>query len=404
MTSRAAPEPIHAMLAEWSAASEQAIANVYVHAPFCQRRCCYCDFAVTVNRNPDATRWLDAIRTELETLRRGGEVSLAEELKTLYVGGGTPSLLDPASLAGLVRCFGRRPLDEARFEWTAEANPESFTADVARTWAAAGVNRISFGLQSFSDRALKWMGRLHAASAGEQAVDRARNAGVENLSIDLIFGLPRTVSRDWKKDLERALELDVPHIALYGLTVEPGTPLDRFVRTGRTSVAGERRYRDEYLCAAEVLVGAGYEHYEVSNFARPGFASRHNRAYWQGVPYLGLGNGAHSYYRGSRWWNDRDWAQYANRIAQNGSARAGGERLSREQRRLEALWLALRTAKGVDLAAEGTRASRIQATWRSRGLAVWANGRLRLTPAGWLLLDDLAVELDAALADEAADG
>ena len=376
------------------------IRHVYVHAPFCARRCCYCDFAVTVDRDPDSTRWFDAIRAEFHALQDGGEAPLADHLETLYVGGGTPSVLDPRSLGSLAFLVGRGRMHGHRFEWTVEANPESFTESVAHEWAACGVNRISFGVQSFSSQALKWMGRLHTAAEAEKAVGRARTAGVANLSVDLIFGLPGSWVRSWTEDLDRALKLEVPHISLYGLTVEDGTPLARLVREGRASIASEGRYRDEYLCAVETLTRAGYEHYEVSNFARPGFASRHNRACWRGAPYLGLGNGAHSYFGGRRWWNQRDWAMYARRVTESGSGRAGSEELSANQQRLEALWLGLRTATGVDPAALGPSASPVLRTWRIRGLAVHSNGMIRLTPEGWLALDDLTVELDAALGEE----
>lgn len=380
------------------------IGHVYVHAPFCARRCCYCDFAVTVDRRPDSARWLDTIRAELEALEATGDAPLADALETLYVGGGTPSVLDPRSLGALAGLFGPRRMHDGGLEWTAEANPESFTADVAREWATRGVNRISFGVQSFSRQALKWMGRLHSAADAAQAVRRARTAGVPNLSLDLIFGLPGSVERNWNDDIDRALRLDVPHISLYGLTIEKGTALARQVREGRVSIANENRYRDEYLLAAEVLSQAGYEHYEVSNFARRGFASRHNRACWRGAPYLGLGNGAHSYFAGRRWWNERDWVQYARRVAESGSGRAGSEELTSGQRRLETLWLALRTAAGIDAAPPGTAARQVLRRWCSAGLADRSNGRVGLTPKGWLVLDDLTLELDTALGEEAGTG
>ena len=380
------------------------IGNVYVHAPFCARRCCYCDFAVTVDRRPDSPRWLDTIRAELEALEAAGDAPLADALETLYVGGGTPSVLDPRSLGALANLFGIGRMRDRGLEWTAEANPESFTGNVAREWATSGVNRISFGVQSFSPQALKWMGRLHTAADAVQAVRRARTAGVANLSLDLIFGLPEGVVRDWRDDLDRALNLDVPHISLYGLTVEKGTTLARRVRDGRVRTADENRYRDEYLMAAELLSRQGYEHYEVSNFARPGFASRHNSACWRGAAYLGLGNGAHSYFAGRRWWNERDWAQYATRVAQSGNGRAGREELTAGQRKLEGLWLSLRTVAGIDTAALGTAACRVLRRWLSAGLAARSNGRVRLTPKGWLILDDLTLELDAILGQEADTG
>ena len=380
------------------------IGNVYVHAPFCARRCCYCDFAVTVDRRPDSARWLDAIRAELETLEAAGDAPLADALETLYVGGGTPSVLDPRSLGALAGLFGLGKVRDRGFEWTAEANPESFTADVAREWATSGVNRVSFGVQSFSAQALKWMGRLHTAADAAQAVRRARNAGIANISLDLIFGLPENVVRNWRDDLDCALKLEVPHISLYGLTVEKGTALARRVREGRVRTADGNRYRDEYLMAAALLSRAGYEHYEVSNFARTGFASRHNRACWRGAPYLGLGNGAHSYFAGRRWWNERDWALYATRVSRSGNGRAGRETLTAGQRRLEALWLSLRTVAGIDTAALGTAARQVLRRWLSAGLADRSNGRVRLTPKGWLVLDDLTLELDASLGEEARTG
>jgi len=378
----------------------EAVRNLYVHAPFCARRCCYCDFAVTVDRSPDSRRWLNAIRSELSSLQARGEARLADELETLYVGGGTPSVLDPECVGALTDVVGRARMRGSECEWTVEANPESFTDEVARGWAAAGVNRISFGIQSFDSGALKWMGRLHSAAEAGEAVARAKAAGVGNLSVDLIFGLPGILGRDWKDDIERVLCLDVPHVSLYGLTVEEATPLARFVREGRVAVAGETRYRDEYLQAAEALSAAGYTHYEVSNFARPGFASLHNRACWRGAPYVGLGNGAHSYVGGRRWWNERDWAAYARGVEDGGNGRAGSETLTSEQRRLEALWLALRTAEGVEAKAFGRPAAPVLRTWRERGVATDAGGTLRLTCNGWLVLDELTIELDAVMENE----
>ena len=369
------------------------VANVYVHAPFCARRCCYCDFAVEVGRNPAGSRWLAAIGREYDTVHASGEAPLAPVLDTLYVGGGTPSLLDPHLIAGLADVLGRERLASPELEWTVEANPESFSERTAAAWGGASVNRVSFGVQSFDPAALRWMGRLHSPSDARAAVERARAAGVTNLSVDLIFGLPPGVPRSWEDDIAQALELAVPHISLYGLTVETGTPLHRAVDEGRASMPAGDRYRDEYLFAAETLASAGYEHYEVSNFALPGFASRHNRACWRGAPYLGLGNGAHSYYGGRRWWNDRDWAAYAKHVEESGSAVAGEEILSAEQIRLEALWLGLRTAEGLEEAAMGRPGLSASRRWEAAGWASRAAGRTRLTPDGWLVLDDLTLEL-----------
>ncbi|MGI9626144.1 MAG: radical SAM family heme chaperone HemW, partial [Longimicrobiales bacterium] len=283
--------------------------HVYVHAPFCSRRCVYCDFAVEVSSKPNGQAWFDAIINELRLLRDQGVV-VSEVPRTLYVGGGTPSLMPPELFGALGLHFGQPGGGAGEAEWTAEANPESFTQVVADSWARAGVNRVSLGVQTFSPEALRWMGRLHTPEDATDAVARARSAGIHNVSVDLIFGLPDDVTRSWSEDLQRALELEVPHVSLYGLTVERGTPLDRMISEERTGKPREGRYRDEFLAARDAMTEAGYVHYEVSNFALPGSESRHNQAYWNDAQYLGLGNGAHSYYGGRRWWNHRSWPRY----------------------------------------------------------------------------------------------
>ena len=350
----------------------------------------YCDFAVHVSSNPDGQAWFADINQEKELLQRAG-VEFADPLETLYVGGGTPSVLPPAVFHQLARLWGVEG-GEGGLEWTAEANPESFGDGVARTWAAAGVNRVSFGVQTFSPDALRWMGRLHTPDDVGQAVARARAAGLTDLSVDLILGLPDSVDRSWEEDLQRILALDVPHVSVYGLTVEEGTPLHRQVSEGRAPPPSEERYREEYLQACEALARAGYLHYEVSNFARPGHEARHNGAYWRRVPYVGLGNGAHSFVEGRRWWNHRSWPDYQAAVRGGRLPRAGDETLGGEEVALEELWLSLRTSRGLELPAD-TAAQTLVRGWSSRGLARLEDGRVRLTGEGWLLLDDLVVEL-----------
>ena len=374
------------------------VRSVYVHAPFCVRRCTYCDFAVQVRRTGDMEAWLAALEGELSAVEVEGLLSLAERLDTLYVGGGTPSLLGPSAMSGLARVVGRERLLGLGLEWTAEANPESLTPDVAAAWREAGVNRLSLGAQTFHEPALRWMGRMHGPEGAARAVRVARTAGFENLSVDLIFGLPAHLERDWSADLGGALALDVPHVSLYGLSVEPGTPLGRAVREGREQPVDEERYREEFLEAAETLVRAGYEHYEVSNFARPGFASRHNGAYWTGAPYLGLGNGAHSYAPPVRRWNLRDWDDYSRKAREGASPEEGREVLDSGALGLERIWLGLRTSAGLPLEELGEAPRRLITAWERERWAVRDGPVVRLTPAGWLLLDRLAVELDSARA------
>jgi oxygen-independent coproporphyrinogen-3 oxidase len=375
-----------------------AFSSIYVHAPFCQRRCTYCDFAVTVRREGDVDGWVKAISAELSHLRSRGRAGLAPGLSTLYVGGGTPSLLGPDAMSALADVIGRDRVETDGVEWTAEANPESFTDDVARAWRRAGVNRLSLGAQTFHEPALRWMGRLHGADGPAAAVGRAKREGLVEINVDLIFALPEHLGRSWRADLDRVIALDVPHVSLYGLSVEPGTPLGRAVQEGREAAVGEQRYAEEYSLAVELLTGAGYEHYEVSNFARPGSRSRHNSVYWSGAPYLGLGNGAHSYAAPVRWWNVREWEDYRARVMAGESPEEECEVVVGRSAELERVWLGLRTSEGLPVPGASTRAEELFDGWVRNGLARRGSGRIRLTASGWLLLDRLAVELDEAYA------
>ncbi len=386
------------MPADEARGADAPIGTVYVHAPFCSQRCFYCDFAVKVRRTVGSEEWLEALAGELAYLESEGLFSLADSLDSVFVGGGTPSLLGPHALLGLRGLLGAHRLQSPGLEWTVEANPESFTEEVAAGWREAGVNRVSLGVQTFHEPSLRWMGRLHGPEGAVAAVARAREAGFEDISVDLIFGLPAHLQRPWADDLRRAVDLGVPHVSLYGLTAEPGTPLGKAVREGREAVADEEQYRDEYLLAADVLTESGFEHYEVSNFARPGRASRHNRAYWDGTSYLGLGNGAHSYRHPDRRWNLREWEDYRAAASGGGSPVHDQESLDAEAVHLERTWLGLRTDTGVDEAGLGETARVLVETWIREEWALRDNGRIRLTASGWLLLDRLAVELDGARA------
>ena len=396
-----AGRPVHAAQPRVSAGSTSArlpstpVGHVYVHAPFCARRCFYCDFAVEVRRTGDTDGWCAALTSELDLRRRQG-VELADRLRTLYVGGGTPSLLGPDAMGSLARVLGPARLADPSLEWTAEANPESLTPEVASAWRDAGVTRLSLGVQSFQAAPLRWMGRLHGAEGAVRAVETARAAGFEEISVDLIFALPDAVTRSWDEDLERVADLGVPHVSLYGLTAEPGTGLGRGVEAGRVRMADDERYRTEFLEAHARLTAAGYRHYEVSNFALAGSESRHNVAYWDRSPYLGLGNGAHSFVAPERWWNVHEWADYRDALLRGDDSLDTVERLDRDGDRLEAIWTGLRTDRGLELGAWHEAAGAAARDWASRGLAEVGDGRVRLTAEGWLLLDSLALEFDAA--------
>ncbi|MDH5759365.1 MAG: radical SAM family heme chaperone HemW [Gemmatimonadota bacterium] len=375
-----------------------AVSSVYVHAPFCVRRCPYCDFAVQVRRVGDVEGWLAALAGELRAVEREGLFVAADRIRTVYVGGGTPSLLGPTAMEGVAALLGRERLGDALEEWTAEANPESLTKSVAAAWRRAGVDRLSIGIQSFHEPTLRWMGRRHGAEGAETAVRVARAAGFENLSVDLIFALPASTGRSWRDDLERTLALDAPHVSLYGLSVEPATPLGRAVAEGREHPVDEERYREEYLEAVAALEGAGYVHYEVSNFARPGWEAVHNSVYWDGSPYLGLGNGAHSFAPPVRRWNVRDWNTYRERTLLDRSPEESREVVTDGAEALEAIWLGLRTRRGLSEEGLGTSGAALAAAWEARGLATRNDGRVRLTAEGWVVLDHLVVELSEVVA------
>jgi oxygen-independent coproporphyrinogen-3 oxidase len=372
---------------------------LYVHVPFCARRCSYCDFAVQATREAPTFAWLEAIGAELDLLaaERGWEGRLP--LDTVYVGGGTPSLLGTGAMEMLADRLSRRfSWDPASVEWTCEANPESFTPALAADWRAAGVNRVSLGIQTFHGPALSWMGRLHGPDGPARAMDAARDAGFDNVSVDLIFGLPERLGRDWGADLHRALLLEPEHVSLYGLTAESGAPLGRWVGEGREALAGEDRYADEYLLAHRVLTEAGFRHYEVSNFGLPGRESRHNPVYWSGAPYAALGPGAHAFYPPLRRWNVRSWDDYRAAVARGVLPTDDEETVGPDDAALERHWLLLRTDAGMPLAELDGAARALADGWVARGLATTDGGALRLTADGWLLLDRLAVELASATA------
>lgn len=368
-------------------------ASLYLHFPFCLRRCHYCDFSVASVRRAPVEEWLTAIAVDLGQWFDDGGWSTPVPLDTIFVGGGTPSLLGGGGMEDLAGLLRRRFSWAEGVEWTVEANPSSLSLETCERWRAVGVNRLSVGVQSFDDDVLRWLGRLHDAEGAKSALGRARTAGFDNLNIDLIFGLPAEIRRDWAREVRMACENSVTHVSAYGLSAEPNTPLGRSVRGGRVQMADDARYGQEYLTAARLLALAGFGHYEVSNFARPGRECRHNWHYWDGSPYLGLGPSAHSFLGGTRVWNARTWEAYRRLAREGGSLREGGERLTPDEARMERIWLSLRTRAGLPLAdpvwsGESGPGPAPQEWIRAEWARVTAD-RLTLTPLGWLRLDGL---------------
>ncbi len=362
--------------------------HLYVHVPFCARRCSYCDFSIAVRATVPAGDFTRAVASELRLHYPGSE---RWELDTLYFGGGTPSKLGGEGLSRLFDAIRERAVLAPDAEVTLETNPEDVSPESARAWRAAGVSRLSLGAQSFDDHVLTWMHRTHDASAVARAMETARTAGFADVSLDLIFALPESLERDWIRDLESALALRPTHLSLYGLTVEPATPLARWRARGKVHEASEERYEREFLAAHEILAAHGFAHYEVSNYARPGHEARHNAAYWRGVPYAAVGPSAHAFDGERRRWNTAAYAAWLDQVAAGRDPMEGEERLAEESRALELVYLGLRTAGGLQLMpGEGEALL----PWVAAGWAeIDAGTTLRLTPLGWLRLDGLTEHL-----------
>ena len=366
--------------------------HLYIHVPFCARRCSYCDFAIAVRREVPSRRFVDQLLLEWRAAGDRQDIPAAAPLATVYLGGGTPSLLDPVQLARLLAALrAERPWAPGA-EVTLEANPDDVTPAAAAAWVSAGINRVSLGVQSFDPSVLTWMHRTHAAAQVPGAVRTLRGAGITSLSLDLIYALPEALGRDWDADLDQALALAPEHLSLYGLTVESRTPLGRWVDRGAALPSPEERYAAEFLAARARLTAAGFHHYEVSNYARPGREAVHNSAYWRRSPYLGLGPSAHSALGARRWWNLREWAAWATALESGVTTVEAEERLDPDAVRVEDLYLGLRTDAGVG---EGCLPKSLVGSWIEQGWARVTDGRVLLTGEGWLRLDALVARAAA---------
>ncbi len=370
--------------------------HLYLHVPFCARRCSYCDFSIAVRRTVPSQEFADLIRAEWRGWQAAAWWAEVGPVETIYFGGGTPSRLDPAAVTALLAAIRAERVVQPDAEITLEANPEDVTGAAASEWAAAGINRVSLGVQSFQAGVLAWMHRSHGPEAPAAAMAALRGAGIRNVSLDLIYAAPEELGRDWDADLSAALALEPEHLSFYGLTVEERTPLGRWVDRGAVQPMIEQRAAAEYLATNARLAEAGFRHYEVSNAARPGFESRHNQAYWRRATYLGLGPSAHSAHGRERWWNIRDWAGYRSARVAGRSAVAGSETLDGSQVALEEAYLGLRTDRGLPTSQVDPA---IAAELVSVGWARPDAGRLVLTTEGWLRLDAIAGRVGAGPAE-----
>lgn len=321
------------------------MAGVYVHIPFCASRCSYCDFFSTLKMAEAGAPYVKAIIAEARL--RHGELR-GEPVKTLYLGGGTPSQLPPPLLERLVKGL-RETLDLTGVEeFTVEANPDDVTPEWSAAVAALGANRVSMGVQSFEDDILRLIGRRHTARQAVDAVDTLRAAGINNISIDLIYGLPGQTVDSWTESVEQAIALRPQHISAYGLTYEEGTRLWHQRERGEVIEVPEEQCLEMYRILVDKLQAAGYEHYEISNFALPDYHSRHNSSYWDDTPYLGLGAAAHSYDGKLRRYNPHDLKEYTEKVLA-GEPAYEQEELTEWERYDERVMLGLRTSRGVDI-------------------------------------------------------
>jgi len=376
---------------------------LYVHIPFCETKCPYCDFNTYAGIEPMVPAYVAALRREIELW---GEALGRPTVATVFFGGGTPSYLPSRHIAALMASVRAGFELDGDAEVTLEANPGDFTDDKLAAYLAGGINRLSIGVQSLDDGLLKVLGRRHDAAEAERAYRMAVAAGFDNVSIDLMYGLPYQHIDQWRETLEGAESLGPQHISMYGLTLEGGTPMEQQVKTGVVPVPDPDLAADMYLMAEDVMARVGYRHYEISNWALPGRESRHNLTYWENRPYLGVGPGAHSYLTGRRFWNLKSPKEYTRRLAPSLALHRDGadlivtmpavgevEVIDRRLEMAETMMMGLRLDTGVGVAGFASRFGvtpsevygEVIAEMEDVGLLTAGDGAVALTPRGRLL-------------------
>lgn len=354
--------------------------SVYAHIPFCAHRCDYCDFATWTDRHHLIDAYVEACITHIRS-------EVREPVNSVFFGGGTPTLLPAARIAQMLDAIPLAPHAEV----TVETNPETIDAASARELAEAGVTRMSVGMQSGVQHVLESLGRRHDPAAVERAVVAIRNAGIVHCNVDLIYGADRESIADWEASLTAALALPIDHLSAYALTIEPGTPLAALVSAGERAEADDDMQADKYLLAEERLSAAGFQNYEISNWARPGGACVHNLAYWQGGTVIPIGCAAHGYDGTRRMWTVRTPDRFIECIRSGASPIAGEEVLDHEQRARERLMLELRTSEGAQVSPSETLDTlvRDELVVPVRGAA----GKYQLTTRGKLLANAVTITL-----------
>ncbi len=362
-------------------------AGVYLHIPFCKSRCSYCDFATDIYRSNDAVdRYVDALSSEI----RNSKFEIRNLIDTIYFGGGTPSLLEPKQVETILNSVFTVFSVAEHPEITMEMNPATVTPAKLNAFKKLGVNRASFGVQTFNDRDLKLLARGHDANDARQTYTMLREAGFANISFDLIAGLPGQPIDDWGANLDQAIEMSPEHISLYLLEIHESTPLAEQVRSGRRKPIEDELAAEMYELMLDRLAEVGYEQYEISNFAKPGFDSRHNTKYWLLEPVFGFGVSAHSFNGIDRYANERDTAKYVELIENIGSAEITRESVNISS---ETAFLGLRLTDGIEIdkyeARFGIDLCKKTTEIADQGLVEAINGRLRLTPKGMLFSNEV---------------
>ena len=356
------------------------MAGIYIHIPFCKKACHYCNFHFSTSLGK-----AEAMETSIlkEITLRSSE--LEEEVQTIYFGGGTPSILAPATIDKMLQTLQAHYSISSNPEVTLEANPDDITAEKAKAWKQMGINRFSIGVQSFADENLQWMNRAHDASQSMDCIQIIREAGFQHFSIDLIYGTPGQTQQGWIKDLEKAIELKIPHLSCYALTVEEGTALHHMIGSGKKQKISADEQAERFEALVQLSSKAGYIHYEISNLAMPGKESKHNSAYWEGKPYLGFGPSAHSFSGTKRSWNIADNLKYIQSI-EAGILPREEETLREIDQLNEYIMTSLRSIKGMQKGVIETRWGMDKLQIISKEIEQFIrSGKIMATEKAWVL-------------------
>ena len=374
------------------------MAGIYIHIPFCRQACNYCNFHFSTSLHYK-NDFVDALLKEIE-LQAEANYLKGQIIETIYFGGGTPSILQIDELEQIMQQLHQHFIIDPSAEITLEANPDDVNDEKLKGWKQLGINRLSIGIQSLFEEDLRWMNRAHTAAEAKQVISKARAVGFDSFTVDLIYGTPGLTDEKWLFNLNWVLQQNINHLSCYALTVEEKTPLDKQIRQHQKQDVDPEQQSRQFLLLMDHLQQAGFEHYEISNFAKPGYRSKHNSSYWKGVHYLGLGPSAHSFNGSSRQWNVANNQLYIQSLKQ-GTISVEKEELTATQQLNEYIMTGLRLMEGCDLnyisqkfgSDKSTQLQTGAASYVSKGLVITTNDHLILTKEGKLFADSIASDL-----------